>query len=48
MGDVLLNIICIIKTVYFLVVMTSSRLAFEIVRKLVILLNSLNTTIIGI
>ncbi|MEM1548386.1 MAG: P-loop NTPase [Thermoproteota archaeon] len=47
-GDVLLDIIRLIKAADFLVVTTSSKLAFETVSKLIILLNSLNTTIIGI
>ncbi len=47
-GDAVLDLIRLIKTVEFLIVTTPSRLAFETVRKLANLLQDLNVPIIGI
>lgn len=47
-GDATLDIIRLIKRIKFLVVTTSSQLAFETVRKLVTLLNDLKVPVIGV
>ncbi len=47
-GDVTLDLIRLIKNVKFLIVTTSSRLAFETVRKLVALLDMLEIPIVGV
>jgi ATP-binding protein involved in chromosome partitioning len=48
LGDATLDIIRLVKHVHFLVVTTPSRIAFETVRKLIELLNSLRVPIIGV
>lgn len=47
-GDATLDIIRLIKNIKFLIVTTPSQLAFETVRKLVILLNDLRVPVIGV
>ncbi|MEM3697041.1 MAG: P-loop NTPase [Candidatus Bathyarchaeia archaeon] len=47
-GDATLDLLRLIKNVKFLIVTTSSLLAFETVRKLVSLLKALNVPIIGV
>ncbi|MGQ9479618.1 MAG: ATP-binding protein [Thermoproteota archaeon] len=47
-GDATLDLICFINNLSFLIVTTSSQLAFETVRKLVRLLNELRVPVIGI
>lgn len=47
-GDVTLDLLRLIKNIKFLIVTTSSLLAFETVRKLVTLLKALRTPIIGV
>jgi ATP-binding protein involved in chromosome partitioning len=47
-GDVTLDLIRLIRSIRFLIVTTTSRLAFETVRKLVTLLNDLHIPIVGV
>jgi ATP-binding protein involved in chromosome partitioning len=48
LGDATLDVIRLVKQVQFLVVTLPSSLAFETVRKLIVLLNSLRVPIIGV
>jgi ATP-binding protein involved in chromosome partitioning len=48
MGDAVLDLIRLVKRINFLIVTTSSKLAFETVKKQVKLLQELNVSIIGI
>ena len=47
-GDAILDLVRLVKRIEFLIVTTSSRLAFETVRKQVRLLQELNVPIIGV
>ncbi len=47
-GDAVLDLIRLVKRIEFLVVTTSSQLAFETVRKLVSLLKELNVPLVGV
>lgn len=47
-GDVTLDLLRLIKNTQFLIVTTPSKLAFETVRKLVSLLETLKTSVIGV
>jgi len=48
LGDATLDIIRLVKPVYFLIVTTSSKVAYETVKKLIQLLRSLKVHIIGV
>jgi len=47
-GDALLDLVRLVRNVEFLVVTTSSQLAFETVKKFVVLLEEMNVSILGV